>query len=182
MEVMQLVREEDHHHNGLSYDRAKEVKEFEATKAGIKGLVDSGIERVPRFLIHPPDSLPNFSEVTSTCFRVPVIDFEGYEERCRRTQIMKEVREASETWGFFQMVNHGVPVSLMENMLRVIREFHEQEREVKKEWYSRDSKSPVRYFCNGDLFVSKAANWRDTILFDFQDGPLDPKAFPPVCR
>ncbi|KAI9071943.1 hypothetical protein K1719_046088 [Acacia pycnantha] len=181
MEVMQLMGQG----HGVAYDRAKEVKEFEETKAGVKGLVDSGIERLPRFLIHPPESLPNSAEVVAdaatTCFSVPVIDFQGYESP-RRTQIVNEIRGASETWGFFQMVNHGVPVPLMDNLLKVIREFHEQAREVKKEWYSRDHKTPVRYFCNGDLFVSKAANWRDTLLFDFQDGPLNPQAFPQVCR
>ncbi|WJX11998.1 hypothetical protein P8452_02542 [Trifolium repens] len=27
-----------------------------------------------------------------------------------------------------------------------------------------------------------SANWRDTLMFDFQDGPLDPQAYPLVCR
>lgn len=177
MEVM-LMGEDGH-----GYDRTKEVKEFEESKGGVKGLVDSGIERLPRFLIHPPESLPGSSAAAAaaTCFQVPVIDFVGYESS-RRTQIISEIREASQTWGFFQMVNHGVPVCVMDNLLKVIREFHEQPTEVKKEWYSRDIKARVRYFCNGDLFVSKAANWRDTLLFDFQDGPLNPEAFPQLCR
>ena len=55
------------------------------------------------------------------------------ESCCRRLKIVREIREASEKWGFFQMVNHGVPVSVMDEMLRVIREFHEQSKEVKKE-------------------------------------------------
>lgn len=167
--------------DGRGYDRAKEVKEFEETKAGVKGLTDSGIVRLPRFLIHPPESLPRSSPAATTCFRVPVIDFKGYESS-RRTEIISEICEASETWGFFQMVNHGVPVCVMDNFLKVIREFHEQPKEVKKEWYSRDNKTKVRYFCNGDLLVAKAANWRDTLLFDFQDGPLNPETFPLVCR
>ncbi|KAK8981134.1 hypothetical protein V6N11_059819 [Hibiscus sabdariffa] len=42
---------------------------------------------------------------------------------------------------------------------------------------------PVRYFCNGDLLVNKgAANWRDSIAFDFHDSQLDPQLFPPICR
>lgn len=169
--------------DGHAYDRAKEVKEFEETKAGVKGLVDSGIERLPRFLIHSPESLPIpwSSAAATTCLRVPVIDFKGY-EGSRRTEIISEIREASETWGFFQMVNHGVPICVMENFLKVIGEFHELPKEVKKEWYSRDNKTKVRYFCNGDLLVAKAANWRDTLLFDFQDGPLNPETFPTVCR
>ncbi|KAE9619358.1 hypothetical protein Lalb_Chr02g0152281 [Lupinus albus] len=51
------------------------------------------------------------------------------------------------------MVNHRVPVSVMDD---VIRELHEEPRLVKKEWYSRDHKVKVRYFCNCDLFVPKA--------------------------
>lgn len=179
LEVMQLPSGED------GYDRAKEVREFDETKAGVKGLVDSGIVKLPRFLIHPPEALPKSpSSSKSSCllFQVPVIDFTGHDETCRRSEIISEIREASETWGFFQMVNHGVPVCVMDDMLKVIREFHEQPREVKKEWYSRDHKVKVRYFCNGDLLVAKAANWRDTILFDFQDGPLSPEAYPLVCR
>ncbi|TKY52725.1 1-aminocyclopropane-1-carboxylate oxidase-like 1 [Spatholobus suberectus] len=178
MEVMAFEEE------GTGYDRAKEVKEFEESKAGVKGLVDSGIVKLPRFLIHPPEALPSStsSTITSPRLQVPVIDFTGHDERGRRSEIVSEIREASETWGFFQMVNHGVPVSVMDEMLRVIREFHEQPREVKKEWYSRDHKVRVRYFCNGNLLVAKAANWRDTLMFDFQDGPLGPEAYPLVCR
>jgi hypothetical protein len=51
------------------------------------------------------------------------------------------------------------------------------------EFYSRDRKQPVRFFCNGDLLVNRApANWRDTIAFDFQDGKLDPELFPETFR
>lgn len=178
MEVM--VFDED---VSAGYDRAKEVKEFDETKAGVKGLVDSGIVKLPRFLIHPQEALPSCTDAAAatSCFQVPVIDFTGY-ETSRRSEIISEIRAASETWGFFQMVNHGVPVGVMDEMLKVIREFHEQPREVKEKWYSRDHKVRVRYFCNGDLFVAKAANWRDTLAFDFQDGPLNPDAYPLICR
>ncbi|XP_020231551.1 1-aminocyclopropane-1-carboxylate oxidase homolog 1 [Cajanus cajan] len=167
------------------YDRAKEVKEFEESKGGVKGLVDSGILKLPRFLIHPPETLPSSSSSSTRLhLHVPVIDFTGHDvDDRRRSEIVGEIREASEKWGFFQMVNHGVPVSVMEEMVRVIREFHEQEREVKREWYSRDEKMRVRFFCNGDLLVGKVANcWRDTLMFDYQHGSLSPQDYPPLCR
>ncbi|KAL5561861.1 hypothetical protein UlMin_031608 [Ulmus minor] len=172
--------------NGCSsgYDRAKEVKEFEETKAGVKGLVDLGITKVPRFLIHPPENLsrpPPSSSAINADFQVPVIDFAGHESS-RRMEILKEIREAAETWGFFQMVNHGVPENAMNDLIEGVRRFHEQPKEMKMEWYSRDSQRRVRYYCNGDLLVSKTANWRDSIVFDFQDGPLQPEAFPLACR
>ncbi|XP_048425739.1 1-aminocyclopropane-1-carboxylate oxidase homolog 1-like [Pyrus x bretschneideri] len=115
------------------YDRTKEV-EFNETKTGVKGLVDSGITKVPKFLIHPPHSLSN-SETTDVDFKVPVIDFDGFDQDFWRAQTVKEIREASETWGFFQMVNHGVPERVIENLLEVIRGFHEQPKELKMEWY-----------------------------------------------
>ena len=59
---------------------------------------------------------------------------------------------------------------------------HEQPKEEKMEWYLRDQKQRVKYYCNGAPLVSKAADWRDSILFEFQDGPLNPDELPLVCR
>ena len=67
-------------------------------------------------------------------------------------------------------------------MLEGVKKFHEQRVEVKKELYSRDGSKRVRYFSNGDLFMFKAATWKDIVLFDLQDGDLDPEAVPPICR
>ena len=106
----------------LGYDRAKEVKEFDETKAGVKGLVDSGVTKVPRFLIRPPESFSMLSPAT-THFHVPVIDVQGFEQSCRWMEIVEQVCKASETWGFFQMINHGIPVSVID-MLDVVRQFH----------------------------------------------------------
>ncbi|XVF71972.1 hypothetical protein PTKIN_Ptkin12aG0083500 [Pterospermum kingtungense] len=161
------------------YDRAKEVKDFDETKAGVKGLVDSGAVKIPKFFIHPVENLQNPVAGGTSTVQVPVIDLEGGP----RKEILDGILAASETWGFFQVVNHGVPLCIMDGMIEGVRRFHEQPKHVKMEWYSRDYNQPVRYFCNGDLLVTKgAANWRDSIAFDFHDGQLDPHFFPPVCR
>lgn len=168
--------------NGAYFNRAIEVKKFDETKAGVKGLVDSGVEKIPRFFIHPPENLQrSLSETGGTSFQVPVIDFRGL-DMGQRAEIVRAIRKASETWGFFQMVNHGIPITIIEEVLEGVRRFHEQPQEMKMEWYSRDSKQPVKYYCNGDLHVSNAANWRDSISCEFPDGTLDPEALPRVCR
>ncbi|CAN1767543.1 1-aminocyclopropane-1-carboxylate oxidase homolog 1 [Linum perenne] len=46
--------------------------------------------------------------------------------------------EASATWGFFQVVNHGISATVLEDMLNGARSFFEQDYEEKKEFYSRD--------------------------------------------
>ncbi|KAM3326711.1 hypothetical protein P3S67_001837 [Capsicum chacoense] len=35
------------------YDKTRELKAFDDTKAGVKGLVDAGIAQVPQIFIHP---------------------------------------------------------------------------------------------------------------------------------
>lgn len=168
--------------NSSDYDRAKEVKEFDETKGGVKGLVDSGMVKIPRFFYQPLKNLQNSSSNTSGLdIQVPVIDFDGYESS-RRMEIVNEIRKASETWGFFQMVNHGIPIAVINEMLEGIPRFHEQPKEVKMDLYSRDTKQRVRYYSNGDLLVAKAANWRDSIACEYIDGQLDAEALPPVCR
>ncbi|CAK7346432.1 unnamed protein product [Dovyalis caffra] len=171
--------------DGSNYDRAKEVKAFNETKAGVKGLVDAGVTKIPTFFVHPPEHVQNpSSEMTgnSASFQIPVIDFEGFES-CRREEVVDEIRKASETWGFFQMVNHGIPVSVLEEMLDGAKRFHEQPQEVKTEFYSQDRQQPVRFYSNGDLLVNRGpACWRDTVSFDFKDGNLNPELFPEIFR
>ncbi|KAK7856433.1 1-aminocyclopropane-1-carboxylate oxidase like protein [Quercus suber] len=130
------------------YDRAKEVKEFDETKAGVKGLVDSGVVKIPRFFIHPPEKLPGplSNNIASDHISqlVPVIDLKGFGSE-QRSEIVNEIRAAAETWGTFKMVNHGVPSATMAELLEGIRQFHEQPKEVKMKWYSRDTSLLVRF-------------------------------------
>nr|GLL46195.1 1-aminocyclopropane-1-carboxylate oxidase homolog 1-like isoform X2 [Ipomoea trifida] len=66
--------------------------------------------------------------------------------------------------GFFQVVNHGIPGDVLEEIKRGVRGFHEQDTEVKKEWYTRDQSRKVIYNSNFDLYTAPAANWRDSVL------------------
>lgn len=110
----------------------------------------------------PPDELAEDLELTRTSLQVPVIDFNGVGNKGspRRKNIVEQVKHASETWGFFQVVNHGIPMNVLEEMLKVLREFHEQDIEAKKEYYTRDPEKMVRFNTNYDLYLSRAANWR----------------------
>ncbi|KAK4482327.1 hypothetical protein RD792_009480 [Penstemon davidsonii] len=169
----------------LDYDWEKEVKEFEKTKAGVKGLVDSGIAKVPKFFISPSESLSNKTSNNGRLqVQIPVIDFQGIERGgSRRMEIIDEIRKASENWGFFQMVNHGVPQTVMNDILEGTRRFHEQPKEAKMELYSSDSRRAVRlYTINGNFGKSDVASWRDAFSCSFPDDIVDPESIPSVCR
>ncbi|GMN53449.1 hypothetical protein TIFTF001_022596 [Ficus carica] len=61
---------------------------------------------------------------------------------------------ASEIWGFFQVVNHGIPVGLMKDMLEGIRKFNEEYIDGKREFYARDRTRKIYFNCNHDLSIS----------------------------
>ncbi|MCD7453650.1 Acyl CoA oxidase [Datura stramonium] len=164
-----------------SYDKMSELKAFDDTKAGVKGLVDAGSTEVPQMFILPPKYRPQTCE---TQFVFPVIDLEGVDEDpIKHKEIVEKVRDASETWGFFQVVNHGIPTSVLEEMLQGIRRFFEQDVEIKKQYYTRDSTKKVTHVSNFDLYSPSvpAANWRDSLYCFMAPVPPSPEELPTAC-
>ncbi|KAL8171392.1 hypothetical protein V2J09_023196 [Rumex salicifolius] len=164
------------------YNRAKELKEFDETRSGVKGLVDAGANTVPRIFIRPPEELRMISG--DDHLQVPLIDLQGIQSSADlRSKIIKQILDASEEWGFFQLVNHGVPLELLDELIQGIRLFNEQDPEKRKEYYTRDMTKMVKFNSNNDLFKSKTANWRDTLTVLTQyTGHLDPSELPNICR
>ena len=112
------------------YDQAKEVKPFDETKAGVKELGDSGVHKIPRLFIRQSEKVQKSSSKSSNSgLQVPTIDFEGFGSS-RRIEVVNEIRKASENWGFFQVVNHGITASVADEMLAGARRFHEEPQEV----------------------------------------------------
>ncbi|KAJ8623752.1 hypothetical protein MRB53_032282 [Persea americana] len=167
-----------------NYDRMKELKAFDESKAGVKGLVDAGVEKIPRFFIRPPDE-EHLEESDSypTHLQIPAIDLTGVENnRIRRGEIVEAIKQASATWGFFQVVNHGVPTSVLEEMIEGTRRFNEEDDELKRGYYTRDNGKKVLFRSNFDLYQSPAANWRDTLLCVMAPDPPSPHELPLACR
>ncbi|KAL8048136.1 hypothetical protein ABFX02_07G043900 [Erythranthe guttata] len=163
------------------FDRMQMLKAFDETKAGVKGLTDSGLLKIPTIFVRPPDELAEESTYKKTQIQVSVIDLSEIKNSDRRKNIVEEVRIAAETWGFFQVVNHGIPRTVLDGMIDGIREFNEQNIEEKKKYYTRDIKRMVRYHSNFDLFSSKTANWRDTLSISISD-QIHPQELPASCR
>lgn len=166
------------------YDRASELKAFDDTKDGVKGLVDAGITKIPPIFHHSNlDSEKNSASGSNQLLAVPSIDLAAIDEDPnRRKLVVEKIREASETWGFFQIVNHGIEESVLEEIKSGVVRFYEQDSEVKRELYSRDALRPLVYNSNFDLYSSPAANWRDTFYCYMAPHPPKPEDLPSVCR
>lgn len=95
---------------------------------------------------------------------------------------MDEIRVSADEWGFFQVINHGIPLSVLEEMIDSTRRFHDQDAEVKKELYSRDPMIKFRWETNYDFYLSRSANWIDTLyITKFGYDHLDPGELPAAC-
>ncbi|KAK8628276.1 hypothetical protein V6N13_063985 [Hibiscus sabdariffa] len=158
------------------YDRAVEVQRFDESKIGVKGLVDSGLTTIPPIFIHPIDTLSDLKAKPQSVV-VPTIDLSG-----PRSTVLEQVASASRTFGFFQIVNHGVPVQVLDRMIGSIRAFHEQPTDVKAKFYTRDLEGGVIFVSNFDLFHSKAASWRDTLRIKLGRRLPELEDIPEVCR
>ncbi|KAE9455437.1 hypothetical protein C3L33_12663, partial [Rhododendron williamsianum] len=86
--VVTSIGEEDKAQNKPGYDRKSELKAFDDSKTGVKGLVDAGVTKIPHIFIHEKSQLNDISTTGSVAskFSVPV-------------------------------VNHGIPMFVMDDMM-----------------------------------------------------------------
>ncbi|CAL1404078.1 unnamed protein product [Linum trigynum] len=175
--------------DSASYDRAAELKAFDETKAGVKGLADAGITDLPRFFHIPPhlvDRRPTIPPVDAPArFIFPTIDLQALTtmDPEKRNGIVQQMRDAASEWGFFQVVNHGIPENLLEEMKAGVRRFFDLDVEQKKEFFERDDNTKkIIYNSNFDLYKSQFANWRDSIYINMAPDPPSPQQLPDCCR
>ncbi|CAI0458068.1 unnamed protein product [Linum tenue] len=161
-------------------DRLAQLKAFDATKAGVKGLVDAGVKEIPPIFYTPPDIMDS-NKSSDEKFTFPVIDLEGTAtDPAKRKEIVEKVRDASTTWGFFQVLNHGVPLSVLEEMKAGVKRFYEQDLDEKTKFFTRDYTRKVAYNSNYNMYTAKALNWRDNTIIYMAPDPPKPDELPAV--
>ncbi|XP_068660885.1 1-aminocyclopropane-1-carboxylate oxidase homolog 4-like [Aristolochia californica] len=163
------------------YDRDKQLKEFDDAKIGVGGLLDTGITTIPRFFIQPPENLVGLRSYPGAV-QIPTIDLSDLNSTTARSHIVQQIRDSAAKFGFFQILHHGIPLSVLDDTISAIKAFHVLPTEEKKPHYDRSEKGGVSYSTSVDLFRSKAANWRDTLRVKTAPVPPDWEMVPAICR
>ncbi|CAL1396979.1 unnamed protein product [Linum trigynum] len=171
-----------------AYDRLADLIAFDETKAGVKGLVDAGVTELPRIFRTPPhlvDDRPSAPAAGGDpVFVFPIIDLQGAAiDPVKRREIVEQVRDASANWGFFEVVNHGIPIGVVEEMKAGVHRFHEMEAEQRKQFFGRGSDKKFVYNSNFDLFSgAPVTNWRDSTIYQAAPDPPEEHELPDCYR
>ncbi|GMH20748.1 hypothetical protein Nepgr_022590 [Nepenthes gracilis] len=107
----------------------------------------TSVSQVPANFVLPEDKRPNLSDVS--CLSIPIIDMKEMiddPDRNPSPLLVEAIARACEDYGFFQIVNHGVPEELCQRMLKTVTKFFELSTEEKNKFFSDDVNKEVRFF------------------------------------
>ncbi|XP_047956481.1 1-aminocyclopropane-1-carboxylate oxidase homolog 1-like [Salvia hispanica] len=167
----------------VDFDWEKEVKEFDERKTGVKGLVDAGVTEIPRLFMHPQEVIDRYPTAKGAAVELPVIDLTGAESGgARRREVVEAIGKAAREWGFFCIINHGVPLVTINAMLESIKRFHELPDEDKESLYTYERSKLVKWNSNLPVEEGDPACWRDVLNLHYTNDHLDPHEIPSACR
>jgi len=132
-------------------------------------------ESVLRRYIRPQEERPTVSLLASSEFSIPVIDMkklitlQGHDDQ--RKQEMERLSKACQEWGFFQIVNHGIPHSLIDEIRAVAKNFFNLPLEEKQKSAPQGG-DPQGY---GQLFVTsedQTLDWGDLLALSLKPNQI----------
>ncbi|KAK4768830.1 hypothetical protein SAY86_026980 [Trapa natans] len=147
---------------------------------GVKHLCEKAISRVPGKYILPVHERPGRAAIGNDAARVdegrklmslPMVDFAELRSSSDRPRALKSLAEACEQYGFFQVVNHGIPEEVIGGMIDASTRFFGQPYEERARYMSSDMTSPVRYGTSFNQSKDKVFCWRDFLKITCEPMP-----------
>ncbi|CAL9780812.1 unnamed protein product [Musa acuminata subsp. burmannicoides] len=139
-------------------------------------------ETLPENYVRPESQRPRLTQVISDG-NIPIIDL-GSSDKSR---IISQIGKACQSYGFFQVVNHGIDTELMVKMMAISLEFFRLPPEEKAKLYSDDPAKKLRLSTSFNVRKETVHNWRDYLrlhcypLEEYVPGwPSNPSSFKEV--
>ncbi|KAG5023468.1 hypothetical protein JHK82_019367 [Glycine max] len=123
------------------------------------------MEKVDQAFIQYPQHRPNLTIIQPE--HIPIIDLSPITNHTVSHPspiegLVKEIGNACKEWGFFQVINHGVSLTLRQNIEKASKLFFAQSLEEKRK-VSRDESSPMGYY--DTEHTKNIRDWKE--VFDF---------------
>ncbi|XP_022756143.1 feruloyl CoA ortho-hydroxylase 1-like [Durio zibethinus] len=146
---------------------------------GIKGLVDAGIESVPELYILPIEDRFDASRVVPE-EPIPVIDVSNWDD----SKVIESICQAASKWGFFQIINHGIPLEVLNSVKEAAHRFFGLPNEERKKYWTGNSPSDTVALKTSFVPQAEAVlEWKDYLSFRYVPGDQESSAlWPPVCK
>lgn len=104
---------------------------------------------------------------------IPIISLSQQNDQ---ENLITNIRDACKNWGFFQVIDHGVDLELLEKMKLKSKEFFKQSKEEKLK-ISRDETNPVGYY--DTEHTKNVRDWKEVFDFTVETPMLLPKSLDP---
>ncbi|KAL2557144.1 Feruloyl CoA ortho-hydroxylase 1 [Forsythia ovata] len=145
---------------------------------GVKGLSDIGIQTLPKQYIQPPQEQITTSTIL-TEESIPVIDMSNSNDQ----MVADMICNAAEKWGFFQIINHGIPIQVFDNVKNATHRFYGLPAEEKKKYSKEESSTNnVRYGTSFSPQAEKALEWKDWLSLFYVSDEEAGAFWPSICR
>ncbi|KAL5866150.1 hypothetical protein ACOSQ3_003664 [Xanthoceras sorbifolium] len=120
-----------------------------------------GVPYVPHRYVLPPSERP--IPIANSSNTLPIIEISSLQDPTLRFHTVNEIRRACKEIGFFQVINHGIPLSIMKEALATATEFFNLPIKEKLLLESDNVYDPVRYGTSLNHTTDKVHFWRDFI-------------------
>ncbi|KAI3742667.1 hypothetical protein L1987_60359 [Smallanthus sonchifolius] len=122
----------------------------------------SGVQSLPETYIFPPERRPGDHKIPSSK-DIPIIDLETINGP-ERAQTIQQIIKASQDFGLFQVINHGVSRELMDQTMALFKRFFASPAEFKARFYSNDLNASCRLYTSTLNYENEEVHyWRDNI-------------------
>ncbi|XP_007051408.2 PREDICTED: protein DMR6-LIKE OXYGENASE 2 [Theobroma cacao] len=142
----------------------------------------STVSSVPPNYVRPESDRPKLNEVTFD-HSIPLLDLQGLHGP-NHSSVIKEIGEACQNNGFFQVKNHGISPEVIDKMLHVSKEFFHLPESERLKNYSNDPMKTTRLSTSFNVKTENVSSWRDYLrlhCFPLEDyvheWPTNPPSF-----
>ncbi|KAF8398555.1 hypothetical protein HHK36_017486 [Tetracentron sinense] len=145
---------------------------------GVKGLTEMELESLPKQYVQPPEERMDMNSVVGE-ESIPVIDMSKWDD----PKVADSICDAAEKWGFFQVINHGVPIGVLENVKEATHRFFGLPAEEKRKYTKECSPTNnVRYGTSFSPQAERSLEWKDYLSLFYKSENEASAFWPPECK